>query len=131
MIALAKCFNEKNFAVSVKTSCRSLTIFPKIITKSFYTVEVRRSVFNWIFSDIFLVKNFAIYVRTLCESLILFPKVMSKYIYNVQFISGFNWIFYNIVLMFVDKDKKLGRIEISKQDFLRISENLHNANMVI
>ena len=56
---------------------------------------------------------------------------MSKYIYNVQFMSGFNWIFHSIVLMFVDTDKKLGRIEILKQDFLRIPENLHNANMVI
>ena len=54
---------------------------------------------------------------------------MSKY--NVQFMSEFNWIFYNTVLMFVDTDKKPGRIEILKQDFLRISENLHNANMAI
>ena len=52
-------------------------------------------------------------VRTLCESLIIFPEVVSKSIYTVQFIKNeFNYLFYNIVLIFIDIDKKLGRIEI-------------------
>lgn len=39
MVALANFFNKKGFAASIKSLCKSLIIFPKLISKFIYTVE--------------------------------------------------------------------------------------------